>query len=382
MTTKILFIIESLVVGGGAERVISLLTKKISSQFDIHILTLKNAKNLYSYGGKYYSISEDLSSYSKISRFFRLYNILFIIKIYKLIISISPDIIVSVMVYPNLLTILTKMLFRINIPLLVPIHFNPNLAYKVKSRLFNFIFKKSYRLNTVDKIITVSKEVQKIFEKEYKINSNKLKTIYNGIEIEKIKEMKEADITEYKELFFNKELTKFITVGRLSQVKGHIYLIEAFSKVKLKIPNSKLFIIGEGPLKDNLEKLIREKNLQKDIILLGYQENPFKYISKSDIFTLSSKNEALPMVLLEALACGIPIISTNCKTGPKEILDNGRYGFLVNVMDPDDLAEKMIFLAKNKDILKEFSQKSLNRAEFFGIDKFLTEWISLLNKFT
>jgi len=381
MKKNILFIIEGLKSGGGAERVVASLTTKLSTKYNVYILTIKDFKDKYPYGGKYYSFQDDISSFSKVIRFLRLYNIKYLIKTYKTINSISPDIIISVLFYTNLLTIVTKILFRIKIPLLIPIHFNPKLAYKTKFGLPNFLMKLFYRPNFIDKIITVSKETEYIFEKNYGFNRNKLKTIYNGVDLNKIERLKEEKISEYEDIFNNEKILKFIIVGRLFDVKGHKYLIEAFSKVKIEIPNSKLIIIGDGPLREYLENLTREKNLENDILFLGYRQNPFKYIAKSDIFTLSSKYEGLPMVLIEALACGIPIISTNCKTGPKEVLDNGRYGILVKVMDSEDLADKMISLAKNKENLKIYSKKSLERAKFFDISKFFNEWISLLEEF-
>ena len=88
------------------------------------------------------------------------------------------------------------------------------------------------------------------------------------------------------------------------------------------------------------------------------------------------------MVLLEALACGIPIISTDCETGPKEILDNGRYGLLVKVTDSNDLADKMILLASDEESKKKFSKLSLNRAKYFEIDRFINQWVDLIDKYS
>ena len=93
-------------------------------------------------------------------------------------------------------------------------------------------------------------------------------------------------------------MVKFITVGRLSGEKGHRYLIEAYSKVIKEIPNSRLFIIGEGTLRRQLEELITVKELKKYVILLGSVKNPYNYISRANIFVLPSLHEGLPYVLL------------------------------------------------------------------------------------
>lgn len=381
MKKKILILINNLKIGGGAERVAASLTNRLSEQYDVFILTFNDFKNLYPFKGQYYSLQENLDPSSKIFNFFKLYNILRLIRIYKFISSISPNIIISFMDNTNIFTIFTKFLFRIKIPLILTVQTNPKMAYKKKMQYLNFLIKTLYPLKIVDKIIIISKELQFILENDYGIKKNKLKTIYNGIELKKIKEMKEDKILEYKEIFHNESLIKFITVGRLIEIKGHKYLIEAFSKVKTEIPNSKLIIRGDGPFRIELEMFIRKKRLENDIIFLELKKNIFKYLAKSDIFILSSKYEGFPTVLLEALACGLPIISTNCKTGPKEILDNGKYGLLVKVMDSKDLAEKMIFLAKNKELMKKYSIMSLKRAKFFDLEKILKEWIIFIESY-
>jgi len=372
---KILLILDTLRIGGGTERLTSLITKKLSEKYDINILTFFNYEEMHSFKGKYYSLGNNSTTSSRFLVFNFIQNL---IKTYKLINSISPSVIVSFAIYQNLFSIFIKLLFRIKASLIISIWCNPKLAFNNRT---NFLSKMMYRLKSVNKIVTIAKGVQNILENDYRIKKNKLKTIYSGIEIEKIQLMKNDELYELKDIFENTNLIKYITVSRFIEEKGHKHLIEAFSKVKNIVPNSKLIIRGDGPLRSEIEKQIKEKNLENDIIILGRKKNIFKYITKSDIFVLPSETEGLPTVLLEALACGIPIISTNCETGPKEILDNGRYGLLVNVMDSDDLAEKMLLLAKNRELINEYSKKSLEKAKFFKIEKFYNEWIKLLNQF-
>lgn len=376
MKKKILIIVPNLKIGGGQERAASLLTKGLSKKYKVFIITYNNYKNHYSIKGEHFSLNEKLRRYGKIPI---IPNIIRPFRIFKLILFLKPDIILSIGDFSNIFIIITKLLFRINITLIIAIHVNPKMQYyKNRASYLNYLIKILYRLKTVNKIITVSKEIQYILSNDYKIQVSKLKTIYNGIETDEIKKKKVKKILEHNEIFDNKSVMKFITIGRLSEEKGHKYLIDAFSKVKKEIENSKLILIGSGPLKHILEMQIKRKALEEDIILLGLKKNPYKYLGKSDIFVFSSKNEGFPTVLLESLACGLPIISTDCKTGPKEILNNGRFGFLVKVMDVDDLAEKMIYLAKNPNLIKIFSKKSIERAKFFDVEKMISEWINLI----
>jgi len=372
MRKRILFIIPSLEIGGGAEKVASSLTFELSKIYDVFIITFYKCKNHYKYTGLCFSLNQTIFSGKKFLR---------PLFLYKYIKKITPDLIISFMDHTNIISIIFKILFKIKIPLILTIHANPKEQYKGNLHYLNYAIKFFYRLKAVNKIVTVSKDIQIIMQKFYGINKKKIMTIYNGIELEKIRVLSQEKVLEYQDLFYNENLIKFITVGRLIELKGHKFLINAFSKVKCEIKNSKLIIIGEGPLKNNLKKQISTKNLNEDIILLGLRKNPFKFMKKSTVFVLSSLKEALPTVLLEALACGLPIISTNCRTGPKEILDKGKYGLLANIKDEEDLAKKMIFLAKNTKLLNYYSKKSYERANAFDIYKIKNVWLNLLKDF-
>jgi len=380
MKKKILILIPSLEFGGGAERFVSLIATKLSNIYQITVLTFFDPPNLYSFKGNYNSLKERIDLRKSFYSSFKINEIIRIFRLYKQISLYSPDIILSFTDFANFPIIITKFLFRIKIPLIIAIRCNPKIVYKNSNQHANFLIKRLYNSNLVDRIVLVSKELQDIMEEDYQIRKDKMITLYNGIEIEKIREKKDKIIHDYKEIFNNTKIIKFITVGRLHDDKGHDYLIEAFCKVRKEIKSSKLIIIGDGPLKHELETTIKRKGIENEIILLGLKKNPFKYLAKSDIFILSSKNEGFPNVLIEALACGLPIISTNCKTGPNEILEGGTYGLLVNVMDSENMAEKMIYLAKNKELMKKYSQKSLIRADFFNFERIFKDWVKLINR--
>lgn len=380
MKKKILIFIQSLRIGGGAERIISYMTQKLSKKYNFHILTIQDYKNLYPINAKYKTINEKSHSSIRELKSLLFYSISRPFRIYKHIKLTSPDILISFLEFPNIYSIITKFLFRIKIPLIISIRCNPRLHYKEELRYLNFLIRALYPSKLVNKVITNSKGVEKILENDYKITKTKLKTIYNGIDLERINEMKYEKIFDHPELFYNNDVKKFITVGRLTKGKGHSDLIEAFSKVKDELPHSKLIIIGEGPLREELEKQIKIKGLKDDVFLLGSKKNPYKYLANSNIFVFSSKYEGFPNVLLEALACGLPIISTDCETGPREILEGGKNGFLIDIMDKEDLSSKMLLLARNEKLMKKYSKLSLERAEFFKINKLLKEWVELIEK--
>lgn len=368
MKKKVLIITSSLTFSRGAPKVAAALTMSLSSKYNVSTLTFHHSDKLYPFKGTYFSLNEK-------SRFSHLINRL--IKLYYAIKFISPDIIITFMSRTSFWLIPLKYIFNLNMPLIIDVTTNPNLHYK--KRIYGkFLVRYLFPLKKANAIVPVSKELKEIFNKDFKIPNNKIIPIYNSIDVEKIQKKAQEKVDDFEEVFNDKNIMKFITVGRLSGEKGHRYLIEAYSKVIKEIPNSRLFIIGEGPLRRQLEELITVKELKKYVILLGSVKNPYNYISRANIFVLPSLHEGLPYVLLEALACKTPIISTDCKTGPKEILENGEYGLLVNTADSNDLANKMIQLAKDKTAREVFSKRSAQQVKIFDNKKFTDNWVNLI----
>jgi len=160
----------------------------------------------------------------------------------------------------------------------------------------------------------------------------------------------------------------FLMIGRLTKQKNFKFVINTFSKF-FKKKKVKLLILGEGEQKKYLQNLIYSKGMSEKIKLLGYQQNVFKYLSKADCFILPSLYENPGHVLIEAAACCCPIISSNCPTGPAEILNYGKNGFLFNVNDENDFKEKIEMFFKQSDLEKNkkllLSKKNINKFTLF-----------------
>lgn len=131
-----------------------------------------------------------------------------------------------------------------------------------------------------------------------------------------------------------------LTVGRLHPQKNHALLVDAFAKLRAK-REARLMILGEGDLRPEIEEQVKRLGLVDDVALPGFVANPFAYMSKAAVFALSSRFEGLPTVLIEALACGARVVSTDCPSGPDEILRGGQYGALVPVDNVDALADAL-----------------------------------------
>ena len=203
------------------------------------------------------------------------------------------------------------------------------------------IFLYKFLLNLPDEVIVNSYEFKKELDRKFNINST---VIYNPLNKKEIK-IKSKEKLNLK--FFHKKNLKLITVGRLVGQKDQITLLKAINLIKEKI-DFKLLIIGRGNEETKLKKFINKNKLTRFVKIIPFQKNPYKFIIKADLFILTSKFEGLPNVLLEAQSLKKYIISTNCPTGPKEILLNGRLGDLVKVQDYKKLASKILIFNKKK----------------------------------
>ena len=233
-----------------------------------------------------------------------------------------------------------------------------------------FIFK--HFLYKADKVIGVSDGVR-----EDAINLNpKLKhnahAIYNPMFNEEIIDKSLEPITHNFFNASNKALV-ILHVGRFEEgQKNHKLLINSF-KEALKHTDLRLILLGTGSEEDNIKKLVSDLDIQDNVSFEGFQPNPYSYMRCADLFVLSSNFEGLPCVLIEAMACGTNVVSTDCPSGPREILDNGKYGTLTPVGDYKALAKGIIDRLNNPlppEVLVE-------RAKFFSVEKSVNEHLKL-----
>lgn len=218
------------------------------------------------------------------------------------------------------------------------------------------------RLKKYDNLVVICDDMKEKTEKLYPFLKDKLVRIYNPFDIEKILELSEDN----SEIEINKrDLLKeryIISVGRLDNYSKDYYtLLKGFKLAKNLGIEEKLYILGEGEERPLIESWIKELNLQDEVVLLGRYRNPYPWIKNAKIFAHSSRFEGLPTVLIEALICGVPVISSDCPTGPSEILKKGEVGCLYNVGDYKKLSEDIVTLIKNEEIYLEVKEKSLKR---------------------
>ena len=240
-----------------------------------------------------------------------------------------------------------------------------------KNPLKNYLFKRILPL--ADKVIVNSIDFKNKLKSKFKINAI---CIYNPLNKEEI--IKKAKIKA--NYIFNKKKINIINVGRIVDQKDQLTLLKAVNLIKKKV-NFNLLIVGKGEKKNNLLEFINKNNLSDNIQLIDYKKNPYNLIKLSDIFVLTSKYEGLPNVLLEAQALKTCIISTNCPTGPREILLNGEAGTLIDTGNYQKLSNILIDFSKNQKIFKKKAKigyKKLYRFDYKkNLKRYYYEVISL-----
>ncbi|MEH7484913.1 glycosyltransferase, partial [Neobacillus drentensis] len=245
--------------------------------------------------------------------------------------------IVSVTRGMNLIASIARLLsMKTNIPLLGTIHNSVSQEKITFPKIKNYLTRK---LNSqFSKVIVVSEEARKEYIKLTNIDPNNTITIYNPVVSSDIIKKSEIPCT-HPWLKPERKFKTLITAGRLTYQKNQMLLLKMFLKLKEDI-DVRLILLGEGELREELEIFCRKNNISKFVDFVGYVENPYSYFKNADAFILSSRYEGLPTVLIEALACGCNIVSTDCPTGPKEILEGNNYGFLSKLNDFEDLLLK------------------------------------------
>lgn len=206
------------------------------------------------------------------------------------------------------------------------------LQSAVKKNIFKFVIK------FADLIIVNSLDFQRQMKIIFKVNT---KLIYNPLNKSEI-------LLSKKKKYFNNSTLKIINVARFTEQKDHITLLKAFKLLIQKKKDASLIIIGRGYEENNIRNFIYRNKLNKNVKLITNIQNPYDYIKWADVFVLTSKYEGLPNVLLEAMCLKKYIISTDCPTGPKEILDNGKYGDLVKIGDYKKIYNLLNNYKKNK----------------------------------
>lgn len=259
--------------------------------------------------------------------------------------SEKPAVLLSAIHYVNIVALFAQHIARTSTRLVVSEH--SVLSHTTQSSSSwrgRFIMQLSYFYHWANGIVAVSQEAGNNLARITGIPSDRIHVIYNPVVTPELQRKAQAPLSH--PWFEPDSPPVLLAVGRLSKVKDFPTLIRAFALVR-EYRTMRLIILGDGEERPELEKLIKQLGLEKDVSLPGFIDNPYPYMTRASVFVLSSKHEALPTVLVEALYCGLPLVATNSPGGTREILRNGQYGQLVPVGDVMTLAQAITTALKN-----------------------------------
>jgi glycosyltransferase involved in cell wall biosynthesis len=283
-----------------------------------------------------------------------------------------PDAVISALTSANLQVILAKLLTRAETRCIISVRSRPDQKPRsVGSRIrLQMLALLSHR---ADRIVAISDGVAGYLRATWPCPRDKVVRIYNPVYDEEVvaKSLMRAD----EDFLDNKTIPVVVAVGRLHRVKNHAMLLNAIKLVHRSRP-VRLIVLGEGDMRRELQTLTESLGLAPYVKFLGFKENPYAYLSRADVFAHSSNFEAFANVLVEALTCGCPVVSTDCPSGPSEILENGKWGKLVPVGDARAMADAILETLDNPPPREAL----VERAKCFSVERAADEYERVVHR--
>lgn len=364
--------------GGGAERVALELALGLKEAYEVEIVTVSPVQKYDNLGVNITTLGlHDIES----SAFAKLLSLFRLAKVFAGYCKQERiDVVISFLSRPNIIAALSKLL-NPKVRLIAAEHttlsnyYGSSFAEKVLKKLLTISYK------SANAVVAVSEGIKADLVDNFSVKSGAVSVIYNPIDIQKIKLMALQKANRVTGDGF-----VFVTAGRLVESKNYPFLFEAFKT----LPSfCKLWVLGSGELESELKFLAVEMGLHERITFFGFCENPYSYFAAADCFVMSSRLEGLPTVLIEALACGIPVISTDCKSGPREILggeanmltsgiERAEYGLLASLDTPKFLSLAMTKMIEDDGMRNQYMLKAKERAEFFSKEKSIASYKQII----
>ena len=294
-------------------------------------------------------------------------------KTYYYIKSENPQLLFTCDTYSYLTIVFLKFFCFKKIPLVALVN---NNIYLINQKRHSFLYSKlifalmEISSKVPEGFVFVSKDLAKITTKTIGIMPRRIEIIPHSLDLTKVRSLLKEKFTKgQRELIGDKREFKIFSVGRLDQQKDFRSLLNGFSLVLKEIPSCRLIILGDGELRQNLERQVFELGIGRNVVFAGWQKNIYKFLKYADLFILSSNYEGFPITILEAMASGVPVISTDSPTGPREILGNGKYGVLIKVGDYKKMAAMAVELLNNKPLRRHYRKIGLKRVRMFNTQK-------------
>lgn len=286
---------------------------------------------------------------------------------------------VSFITLPNIIALFAKTFFSRRLRVVINAHDITSriLEHSKLKRYERVLLRWLVRLlyPRADMIVAVAEGIKRDLTENFGLPAEKIVVIYNPIDVQSVR-LRAAEPVEHP-WFEGSGSPLLVAVGRLVKLKGFDFLLRALAQLPSQ---TRLVIIGEGEERAILENLIAELGLTDRVALLGFQENPWKYMACADLFVLSSLTEGLPNVIGEAMALGLPIIATNCSPGVREYLEDGQSGLLVPPGDPQALAQGIMRLLSDEQLRLQLVERGRQRVAQFELHTIVSSYETLLKR--
>lgn len=363
--------------GGGAEKSALGVAEGLKGEFEIEIVTVSPVQNYDADGFKVTSLYRHDFEGSSFAKLLSIFKLAFSFASYCRTNKI--DVVVSFLSRPGIVAAFAKILHpRLRVVATEHTTLSNYYGNSVPEKTIKFLLFTAYKI--VNSVVAVSKGIKDDLVQNFGVREGKISIIYNPTDTKKIKILALQKVSQESDGFV------FVTAGRLVESKNFPFLFEAFRS----LPSfCRLWILGDGELSGELRLMAVEMGIHERVHFFGFCENPYSYFAAADCFVMASRLEGLPTVLIEALACGIPVISTDCKSGPREILggaddmlvsgiEKGEFGLLASLDNPKFLSVAMQKMIDEDQLRDMYRAKAQTRAEFFSKEKSLAAYKNLI----
>ena len=362
-----LVVYQSRMHGGGAQRVTLVMLNNLDrKRFDPILVLRRRGGDLEPYVPPdvpvYYLDSRVRSAWFRLARLLR---------------KLSPDVTLSMSTMGNLTACLAHFAGRIDSPLLVAEHNTLSQAWGSSKLQLSWVsFQKSLLYRRAQHVIAVSRGVADDLAARTRISDGKIRVIYNPVIARGFYQRASAEVDHP---WFHDGSRIILAASRLVPQKDLPVLLESFRLLRAE-RSARLMILGDGPLRKPMEGLACELGIADDVDFLGFEVDAPSYMKRCTVFALSSRYEGLPVALIEAMACGVPVVSTDCPSGPAEIVTHERDGLLVPVRNPAALAGALKRLLDDPGLRERLGRAGQQRAAHFTVENLLPEYEELIQR--
>lgn len=372
--------------GGGAEKVVLTLLKEFrQAGVPVELVLLEKER--------FYDLPEGvgvhyLTDFEAIKNPFRKFLFVFIsaLKLKQYVKEKNVKVVQSHLIRSNYINVISQIFgarHKSQIVNHMMVSFDKKRGFLGKANLW--LYKQLYA--KADMIVSISRVMKNDLDEFFRLkNKERHMVIYNPHDVDFIKERAKEEPEVFE---FDPNKKYLVSVGRLVERKRVDITIEALGKVREKYPNTELLVLGNGEEMEHYKQVTKKLKLEPYVHFLGFISNPFSYLSKADVFVLSSTDEGLPNIIIESMICGTAVVSSDCKSGPRETLNPesdiqkvlvdeveiGEYGVLFPVKNVDRLADALAYMLESNEVREEFVRKGLKRAEDFRSTKVAQTYI-------